>query len=613
VRIIGGEARGRALKTPANNSIRPTADKTREALFSFLQSAYRLPHQATVLDLFCGTGALGLEALSRGAKSAVFVDASKQAFLLTQDNIKQLGYEKQSRAFCSSAVDFLKKAKGTKFELVFVDPPYQQGLLDEVFSLLPQCLADGAVVIAEHATREAPPSTIDELALQQSRRYGAATLSIYQYQGGGSVVVGERGAHPQSAHTLSTTRQAVTSPLSTRAKSLKPSPTLAMSARAKALIRQGIDIVDFSLGEPDFTTPAHIREAAKRALDQGHTKYTEVPGILPLREKIAARAEKELGLPFVASEVVVGVGAKQLLFHAALALLDPGDEVVIIAPYWVSYPNHAEFAGAKAVIVSSSLEEGFVPPIEKIEAAFSDKTKLLIINSPSNPTGATFDLQRLRAIAELVRWHPRCWVISDEIYNAIYFGAGRAPSILHAAPDLRDRTIIVDGASKAYAMTGWRLGWCVAPQVVSSAISALQSQSTSNATSFAQYGLLAALEGDQTFVEEMCQEFFARRDLFAAQLSQISGLKYALPTGAFYFLVDVGQYLSAPILADYGEGSLGLATYLLEKAQVAVVPGSAFGAEGFVRFSYALSRERITEGLARFRTGLTSLLAEIPE
>jgi aspartate aminotransferase len=588
VRIIGGSAGGRKLKTPTDQSIRPTADKTREALFSYLQATFQLPKNTAVLDLFCGTGALGLEALSRGAKSAVFIDASAEAFAITQDNIKQLGFGSQGRAFCSSAADFVKKAKGTLFGLVFLDPPYQKGRLEEVFGGLPHILAEGAVVIAEHATREEPPSPPPFLTLQGSRRYGAATLSVYLYQ----------------------TRQTVNSPLSARAKALKPAATLAMSARAKALTRQGHDIVDFSLGEPDFVTPTHIREAAKAALDQGFTKYTEVPGILPLREKIAARVSKEFGLSFTASEVVVGVGAKQLLFNAALALLDPGDEVVIVAPYWVSYPDHAEFAGATPVFVESTLEDGFLPSPDKIAAAMNERTKLLVLNSPSNPTGATFDLQRLRAIAEVVRWHPRCFVISDEIYNAIYFGAGRAPSILHAAPDLRERTILVDGASKAYAMTGWRLGWCVAPQTVSSAIAALQSQSTSNATSFAQYGLLAALEGDQSFVEEMRVEFLARRDLFASLLEQISGLKYSLPTGAFYFLVEIKSYLSSPTLAPYGEGSLGLATYLLERAQVAVVPGSAFGAEGFIRFSYALSRERITEGLTRFRAGLAALTSQ---
>jgi aspartate aminotransferase len=289
---------------------------------------------------------------------------------------------------------------------------------------------------------------------------------------------------------------------------------------------------------------------------------------------------------------------KHALFQLALALLNPGDEAVIPAPYWVSYPDQVELVGATPVTISTDPHDGFLLSPEALEAAITPKTKLLYLNSPSNPTGATLDVRRLRALAEVLRRHPHVWILSDEIYNAIHFGAGRAPSLLHAAPDLRSRVIVVDGASKSYAMTGWRLGWVLAPKEIAGAVASLQSQSVSNVTSFAQLGLVAALQGDQRTKAEMVRAFQERRDLGLSMLAEIPELSLATPEGAFYFFPDLRAYLDRPGLASFGAGSLG---------RIAVVPGSAFGSEGFLRFSYTLPKEKLAEGLRRFKDGLAAL------
>jgi aspartate aminotransferase len=585
VRIIGGTAGGQRLLTPRSDAIRPTADRVREALFDILSARYALPEGAKVLDLFAGTGALGLEALSRGAASAILVDQDRDACALAQKNAKKIGLADKTRVFCSDAAAFLRGAAGSGFTLALLDPPYEGGALAAALSALAGALGARAVVVVEHPGKAPPPDPPPGFRLDAAKRYGAAALAFFV----------------REAETVAE------SPLSARARALKPPATFAISMRAKALARQGIDVVDFGLGEPDFATAPHIREAAKRALDQGITKYTEVAGVLPLREAISRRAERELGLPYSPQEVVVGVGAKQLLFNLALSVLEPGDEAIVAAPYWVSYPEHFELAGAKPVFVETSPDDGFLLDPDRLAAAMSPRTKLVVLNSPSNPTGAVLDLPRLRGIAEVLRRHPRALIAADEIYSAIHYGAGRAPSILHAAPDLRGRAIVVDGASKSYAMTGWRLGWALAPKEIADALSALQAQSTSNATSFAQAGLLAALEGDQSFVGEMVEEFRARRDLVLSGLRMLPGVSVATPGGAFYVFPGVSPYLGAERLKPFGEGSFGLAGYLLEEAHVAVVPGAAFGAGPYLRLSYALSREKIAEGLSRLARALAAL------
>ena len=584
MRIISGTARGRRLLGPQGSQVRPTADKVREALFDILAARYRLPEKARTLDLCCGTGALGLEALSRGAKSAVLVDSSPESCEVARQNARTLGFT-QARVFCADAGAFLDKAKGSGFQLVFCDPPYNTLDLDGLLRRLLPALAAESLVVVEHSGRASAPIPPEGLVLLETRRYGAASLSFY------------------SPARMTMER----SPLSARVSVLRPSPTLAVATRAKALARQGEDVIDLSLGEPDFITPTHIREATKQALDGGFTKYTEVAGIPAVREAIAARAERELGLPFRAAEVVICAGVKHALFQLALALLEPGDEALIPAPYWVSYPDQVALAGGTPVSIDTDSAAGFLLTPEALDAAITPRTKLLYLNSPSNPTGATLNLRQLRGLAEVLRRHPRVWVISDEIYNAIYFGAGRAPSLLNAAPDLRPRVIVVDGASKSYAMTGWRLGWVLAPKEIADAVAALQSQSVSNVTSFSQLGLQAALTGDQGPQAEMVQAFLARRDLGVSLLSEIEDLPLSVPDGAFYFFPDARAYLGSPALAPFGAGSLGLANYLLERYRLAVVPGSAFGAEGFLRFSYTLPKEKLAEGLRRLKEGLTAL------
>lgn len=585
MRIIAGSARGRTLQGPSSNATRPTSDKLRESLFDILASRFRLPKGARVLDLCCGTGALALEALSRGAKSAILVDASAEAAKLARQNAQALGFT-SARVFCADAFAFLEKSQGSRFSLVFADPPYGTLDLAALLARLVPALAEDAVVVLEHSSREEAPAAPPGLDHLETRRYSAASLSFFST------------ARPEME---------TKSPLSARARTLQPSRTLVVAARAKALLRDGVDIIDFSLGEPDFPTPVHIREAAKAALDAGFTKYTEAPGMPRVREAIAARARHELGLPYSARDCVLGVGAKQCLFHTALSLLDPGDEAIIPSPYWVSYPEHVTLAGATPVFVATAPEDGFVLRPEALEAAITPRTKVLYLNSPSNPTGATLDLRQLRALAEVLRQHPSVYVISDEIYQAIHFGAGRAPSLLHVAPDLRERVVVIDGASKAYSMTGWRLGWAIAPVEVAQALGAFQSQSSSGVAAFEQHALVAALEGDQAPVAEMCAAFEERAALGVQLLAQIPGVAINRPTGAFYLFPDVRAYLDAPALAPYGGGSVGLANYLLERARVATIPGIAFGAEGFLRFSCALPKEKLAEGLHRFQEGLTAL------
>ena len=396
-------------------------------------------------------------------------------------------------------------------------------------------------------------------------------------------------------------------PVAQRLSAVKPSATVAVAQRARELKAEGIDVLSFSVGEPDFDTPAYIREAAKKAIDAGATRYTAARGIVELRQAICeASAKRRAGVTYDPSEVVVSVGAKHTLFNLALALYDEGDEVLIPAPYWVSYPEQVRLAGAEPVIVQTTEEEGFRMTPEALRAAITPKTKALILCSPSNPTGAAYTGEQLRALADVAAEH-NFWIIVDEIYGQLVYGGFDQKSIAEVAPDLKDRIIIVDGVSKTFAMTGWRIGWMFAPEYVTKACEKIQGQATTNPSSVAQHAAIAALRGPWEPMEEMRQAFEARRSIIVEGLNAIDGISCGMPEGAFYAFANV-----QPLIGKQGggktlENDIDVAGYLLEEARCAVVPGTAFGAPGFVRISYAASNEMIREGLSRIGEALSKL------
>jgi aspartate aminotransferase len=395
--------------------------------------------------------------------------------------------------------------------------------------------------------------------------------------------------------------------LASRLSVIKPSATIAISDRAAALRAQGVDVISFGVGEPDFPTPSHIREAAKQAIDAGATRYTRVRGIAPLIKAIADDCEKRRGVRPGLDEIVCSVGAKHTLYNLAVALFEPGDEVIVPAPYWVSYPEQVLLVGATPRALETREEDGFRLTPEALEAAIGPRTKGLILCSPSNPTGSAYDEASLRALAGVLAKHPDVWVIVDEIYAQLVYGGFEQRSLLTIAPELRDRLVIVDGASKTYAMTGWRMGWMIAPKALCDACEMVQSQSTTNPTSFVQNATIAALSGEKAELDAMVAEFAARRDLMVNGLNAIPGISCRMPEGAFYAFPSVkgliGKKAGAQVLAD----DTAVAAWMLEEARSAVVPGSAFGAPGYVRLSYATSRELIARGLERIAAAVATL------
>ena len=380
-------------------------------------------------------------------------------------------------------------------------------------------------------------------------------------------------------------------PLSKKVQSLKPSSTVAVSSRALELQRAGADIISMAVGEPDFDTPPHVIAAAKTAMDAGKTRYTSVNGIPELREAIAAKLQRENGLTYAPEAVTVTSGGKQALFNALFALLDPGDEVLIPSPYWVSYPEMVSFAGGVPVAVPTTPESGYQLDVNAVRAALTPRSKLLMLNSPGNPTGAVFPEDTLRALAELAR-EKDLFIITDEMYEHIVYDAAQT-SIARFAPE---RTLTVNGASKAYAMTGWRIGYAAGPLPLIRAMNAIQGQSTSNANSIAQWAAVSAITDSYAFIERSRAEFRKRRDRIVAGLNEL-GLPTPTPQGAFYVLTDTTR-----IHAD----ELEAARLMLDEARVAVVPGTDFAAPGRVRLSYATSMVKIEEVLTRLKGLLDS-------
>jgi len=395
--------------------------------------------------------------------------------------------------------------------------------------------------------------------------------------------------------------------LARRLSVIEPSPTLAVSAKAKALKAKGIDVISFGAGEPDFDTPVHIKEAAKKALDAGDTKYTLVEGTIPLRKAVAAWLGKAHGLTFDVSEIIVSSGAKQSLYNAIHALVDEGDEVVIPTPAWVSYNDIVKLAGGRPVNVPTSADENFSVRVEDVARAITPRTKIILVCSPSNPTGAVYDEATLRGLAKLAVEHD-IWLMTDDIYRTLLYGDAKFFQPATISPEVRAHTIIIDGVSKAFSMTGWRVGFTAAPKEVVEAMATLQGQSTTHAASMAQAAALAAIEGPTTDLEMMRQEFDKRRKVMVKGLREIPGVKCVEPKGAFYAFPDLSAFIGKKTPDGKKiENDGQLCEYLIEGARVAVVPGSAFGAPGFVRLSYATSMKNVEEGVRRMAEALPKL------
>ncbi|MEW6182373.1 MAG: pyridoxal phosphate-dependent aminotransferase [Bacillota bacterium] len=386
--------------------------------------------------------------------------------------------------------------------------------------------------------------------------------------------------------------------LSNRARGISPSPTLAVDARAKALAAAGEKIVNFGVGEPDFDTPDYIKEAAVKALSLGMTKYTPVPGTLELRKAVCRKLLQDNQLEYSPEDVVVSCGAKHSLYNALEVLVEEGDEVIIPAPYWVSYIEQVKLTGAKPIVVQTLPENDFKILPEDLSNALNTNSRLLILNSPSNPTGSVYSEQELRVLADIAV-KAGIWVVSDEIYEKLVYDGAAHLSIASINPEIKAQTIVVNGVSKAYAMTGWRIGYAAAPAPVAKAMSDLQSHSTSNPTSIAQAAAIAALQGSQDSVAAMLAAFAERRNYILQRLAGISGLTCRKPGGAFYVFPDVSVYFGRRINGKSVSTGTDIATLLLEEAKVAVVPGAAFGDDRFIRLSYATSLENIFEGMNR--------------
>lgn len=394
--------------------------------------------------------------------------------------------------------------------------------------------------------------------------------------------------------------------LSRRAAAVQPSPTLAITARARALADQGIDVVSFGAGEPDFDTPQHVKDAAARALAAGFTRYTNTAGIVELRAAIAAKHRKENALDYDESEIVVTAGAKHALYEFFQAIVDPGDEVIVPSPYWVSYPDMVRLAGGVPVFVETKAEEGFVPSPDAIRSALTPRTVAVVLNSPSNPTGAVWSREALEGIAAALEGHS-CWIVSDDIYEHLIYTGQPFLNVLNVAPELRDRTVVVNGLSKSFAMTGWRIGWAAGPRAVIGAMQKIQDQSTSNINSITQKAAIAALEGGNACGEEMRRKFDERRRYVTERFAAMEGVHLPPIGGAFYAFPDLRalcakRYKGAPVGDD-----VRLAAILLDDFRVAVVPGSAFGAPGFVRLSFAASMEQLEKGLNRIAAFVSEL------
>lgn len=393
--------------------------------------------------------------------------------------------------------------------------------------------------------------------------------------------------------------------ISVRVKSLSPSATLAMSQKSNEMKAKGIDIINLSVGEPDFFTPDHIKEAAKQAIDENFSFYTPVPGYMSLRKAICEKLKNENGIQFTPEQIIVSNGAKQSLCNCILSVVNPGDEVIIPTPAWVSYVEMVKLAEGKCVTIPAGVEQNFKITPEQLEAAITPKSRLIILCSPSNPTGSVYSREELKGLADVLAKHPEIIILADEIYEHINF-TGHFDSISQFE-SVRDRVAIVNGVSKAYAMTGWRIGFLAAPLAIAKANSKLQSQYTSGASSIAQKAAEAAYTGSQQCVEDMRQAFQRRRDLIVSLAKEIPGIRINHPEGAFYLFPEVSSFFGKTNGETTIKNAGDLALYLLDKAHVATVDGAAFCAPGYIRLSYATSDENIVEAMRRIKEALALL------
>ena len=393
--------------------------------------------------------------------------------------------------------------------------------------------------------------------------------------------------------------------LSQRVRNIKPSPTLGISAKAAQLKAEGRDIINLGVGEPDFDTPQHIKDAAVEAIAKGFTKYTAVGGTPSLKKAVADKFKRDNGVEYAASQILVSCGGKQSFYNLCQAIIGAGDEVIIPAPYWVSYPDIVVLADGRPVIVEAGIEQGFKITPAQLEAAITPRTKMLVLNSPSNPTGAVYRMEELAALGEVLRKYPNVLIASDDMYEHILLGDQPFANILNACPDLYDRTMLLNGVSKAYSMTGWRIGYAAGPKDIIAAMDSIQSQSTSNPTSISQVAAEAALNGDQGCIQPMLTAFKERHRFVVDGLNTIPGVKCVDSGGAFYVFPDASEAIARLHAADKlaGKNDLALTGYLLESG-VAVVPGSAFGAEGCIRLSFATSMDNLRKAIERIAQAL---------
>jgi aspartate aminotransferase len=389
---------------------------------------------------------------------------------------------------------------------------------------------------------------------------------------------------------------------------IQPSPTIAVTSKARELKAAGRDVIGLGAGEPDFDTPDNIKEAAIKAIRDGQTKYTAVEGIPELRAAIAAKFKRENHIDYKPSQTFVGPGGKTVLFNALMATVNPGDEVIVPAPYWVSYPDIVMLGGGKPVIVECSLEQGFRLTAEALEKAITPKTKWLIFNQPSNPTGACYTREQLKALTDVLMKHPQVWVLTDDMYEHLVYGGFKFSTVLEVEPGLYERTLTMNGVSKAYAMTGWRIGYCGGPEDLIKAMAKLQSQSATNATSISQWAAVEALNGPQDFIPKFQKIFEERRDLVVSMLNQTTGIECPKPEGAFYVYPSIRKLIgkkapSGKVIATDGD----FASELLDATGVAVVHGAAFGLSPFFRISYATSNQALEEACKRIQSFCNSL------
>lgn len=394
--------------------------------------------------------------------------------------------------------------------------------------------------------------------------------------------------------------------ISDKVKNISPSLTLSISAKAKAMKAKGLDVIGFGAGEPDFDTPENIKERAKSAIDKGYTKYTPVSGIDALKEAIIDRTEKDKGLKYNKNQVIVSPGAKYAISEIILSLVIPGEEVIIPSPYWLSYPEMVKLSGGNPVFIKTTEKDSFKITAQSLDKAITSKTRLVILNSPSNPTGSIYSLKELKEIADIIEKH-NILCLSDEIYDKLTYTGNISESIASVSELIKERTIIINGVSKTYAMTGWRIGYALGPKEIISAASRLQSHTTSNPSSISQYAALEALTGPQDAVQKMKNEFKKRRDFMVKRINSISGLSVNMPEGAFYCFVNISSCINRSFGQRTVTGSLSFSEILLDEEKTAVVPGAVFGDDNYVRLSYAASLDSIKEGLTRIERFINKL------